>query len=99
MKAMKPPPAAARDLNSVEMARVWIAERGLHCAINVGIYADRSDVSEPAAWGIILADLTRHLSRALSNEAHDPGALIAEIRASYLRELKDPTSDIEGGFR
>jgi len=40
MKELVIPPPAERDSGSVEMIRAWIAEKGLHCTINVGVYRD-----------------------------------------------------------
>ena len=38
MKVLVVPEPAVRDPDSVEMARVWIAEDGLHCSLNIGMY-------------------------------------------------------------
>src|ERR1039457_1262129 len=54
------PPAAARDHASFEVLRVWIAEQGQHVSIRSGAWED------PFAWGIVLADLARHIAFALS---------------------------------
>ena len=40
-KQLPIPEAALRDGNSVEMLRVWIAEKKLHCSIKVGMYQER----------------------------------------------------------
>jgi hypothetical protein len=37
MDALGIPPAALRDGAALELARVWIAERGLHCSLKVGL--------------------------------------------------------------
>ena len=34
------PEAALRDENSVEMLRVWIAEKKLHCSMKIGMYRE-----------------------------------------------------------
>jgi hypothetical protein len=33
MNALGIPPAAPRDTDARELARVWIAEQGLHCSL------------------------------------------------------------------
>ena len=89
------PPAAARDSDSVEMARVWIAEVGLHCALNIGIYEEREGV----AWGVILADIARHVSDAIEQSGGMPAhAALATIQESFERELDSPTSAADGEF-
>ena len=93
------PDAALRDRNSVEMLRVWIAEKKLHCSIKVGMYAETSKVPEEIAWGVILADVTRHIGKAL--EARYSGNSVEnihKIRDSYLKELATPTSEVRGDF-
>src|SRR3546814_13999948 len=71
MKELVIPPPATRDLNSIEMIRTWIAEQGLHCTINVGLYRDNGEHDEATAWGIILADVVRHLANAVEERYGD----------------------------
>lgn len=98
MKELRIPDAARRDRKSTEMLRLWIAEQGLHCALNFGIY-EGSGIAEEDAWGTILADAARHVARAL--DLHAPGQhpdALARIRAKFLEELDDPTSPVRGDF-
>jgi Domain of unknown function (DUF5076) len=100
MKSIGIPPAALEDDTSVEMARVWVAKRGLHCVLNVGTYRG-SDIREATAWGVMLADMSRHVSDALHAsgiEASSADAL-TEIRDMMMRELDSPTSDASGEFK
>src|SRR5258706_3170869 len=93
------PPAAVRDDNAVEVLRVWIAEKKLHCSIKVGMYRDGMKLDEERAWGIILADVTRHICSALqASYGDDPKAVADKIKSSYLSELKQPTSGAQGDF-
>jgi hypothetical protein len=92
------PPAAQRDDNSTQMLSAWIAERGLHCTINVGMWhAEGRD--EPAAWGVLLADVVRHLANAIESERGvDADDVIADIVESLNDELESPTSKARGEF-
>lgn len=93
------PEAALRDENAVEMLRVWIAERGLHCSMKVGMYRETMNVSEEKAWGTILADVARHVAKALeSGYSTDAAESLQKIQNSFLKELGAPTSDAKGGF-
>jgi len=65
MKELIVPPAAQEDDKSVEMLRVWIAQKGLHCSLNIGMYEEAKRVNEEKAWGIILADAAKHIADAL----------------------------------
>jgi len=93
------PEAALEDENSVEMLRVWIAEKKLHCSMKVGMYKETSKISEGKAWGVILADVARHLSKALeSGYGLDARIALRTISESFNDELSEPTSGVDGGF-
>ena len=93
------PSAALRDEDAVEMLRVWIAENKLHCSMKVGMYLETMNIPEEKAWGVILADVTRHLAAALeSGYSANRIDAIQKIRDSYLKELAAPTSKAEGDF-
>ena len=82
----------------MEILRVWIAECGLHTSVRIGVYKD-NPVPEQKAWGIILADTARHVARGFAEESEfGEEEILTAIRMSFLEELGDPTSDIEGGF-
>ena len=93
------PEAAQRDKNAVEMVRVWVAERGLHCSLKIGMYRETTSISEEKAWGIILADIARHVARALTADHDgDQSASLQRIQQSFLAELDAPTSEVSGSF-
>jgi hypothetical protein len=95
MKQLVVPPAATRDPEGFEVLRAWIAERGLHCSLKIGMYGEE----EMRAWGILLADAARHVADALSSSGErDREAVLDEIQASFSRELDKPTSETNGGF-
>ena len=86
------PPAAARDKASFEVLRVWIAEQGQHVSIRSGAWED------PFAWGIVLADLARHIALAhqMQNSKVDPEAFLARLLEGFQAEIEDPTDEPEG---
>ena len=49
------PGAAKADAQSFELLRVWVANKGQHVSLRGGVWND------PAAWGLMLADLARHI--------------------------------------
>jgi hypothetical protein len=92
------PPAAVRDVDALELARVWIAERGLHCSLKVGMYAGDGVSRETAAWGIILADLAGHVADALSAEGMGSRAdLLDALVGSFNSEVLAPSARRTGG--
>lgn len=98
MKPLIVPPAAQRDEESIQMISAWIAENGLHCALNIGMWQE-NDHPEPPAWGILLADVIRHISHALEDEYGLPASeTTSQILASINDELEEPTSDMDGEF-
>jgi Domain of unknown function (DUF5076) len=98
MKSLVIPPAAQRDDDSIQMLSAWIAEQGLHCSINVGMWQDNGR-NEAPAWGILLADTVRHIARALEEQyGKNSTDTIAAILKSLNDELVDPTSKMQGEF-
>ena len=98
LKQLMIPEAAFRDENSVEMLRLWIAERKLHCSMKIGMYHDTTKIPEEKAWGQILADAARHVANCMSAEYGANGIdVIQAIRESFDRELDKPTTPLVGG--
>jgi hypothetical protein len=93
-KSLDLPPAASRDKASFEVLRVWIAEQGQHVSIRSGAWED------PFAWGIVLADLARHIALAHQlqhpNEDVDPEAFVARLLEGFHAEIENPTDEPEG---
>lgn len=91
-KVLSVPPAAQRDKTSFEVLRVWIAEQGQHVSIRSGAWED------PFAWGIVLADLARHiaLSHELQGEAVDKDAFLERLLEGFNAEIDNPTDEPEG---
>ena len=91
-KFLAVPPAAARDRASFEVMRVWIAEKGQHVSIQSGAWED------PFAWGIVLADLARHIAQAhrMQDKKIDPEKFLARLLEGFEAEIEDPTDEPEG---
>jgi hypothetical protein len=91
-KTLTIPPAAQRDKASFEVLRVWIAEQGQHVSIQSGAWED------PFAWGIVLADLARHIALAhqLQNEGADRDGFMVRLLEGFQAEIENPTDEPEG---
>ncbi|GLQ97280.1 DUF5076 domain-containing protein [Dyella mobilis] len=98
LKELLVPPSALDDPHAVEMVRVWIAQGKLESSIKVGMYAESTDIAEDFAWGVILADLARHISNALQSGYGFTGDVLERIKTSFLDELGAPTSAVQGAF-
>ncbi|MBI1683401.1 DUF5076 domain-containing protein [Caulobacter hibisci] len=96
MREQPIPAAALRDAGATEMARIWVAEHGLHCGLCIGIY-EEAPIDEALAWGVMLADLLRHLGRGLSAYYHrDPTEVVDTVLGAMRDELASPTTPMEG---
>jgi hypothetical protein len=91
-KHLDPPPAAQRDKAGFEVLRVWIAEQGQHVSIRSGAWED------PFAWGIVLADLARHIANAhqMQNEKINKDAFLERLLEGFEAEIDNPTDEPEG---
>lgn len=93
------PPAAEADAASREMVRVWIAGKGLHASLNIGAWDQNEGVDEVLAWGVVLADLVRHVANALEERnGIDRAETILRIRKMMEVELGSPTDEPRGQF-
>jgi hypothetical protein len=55
--------------------------------------------NEPHAWGVLLADLIRHIGNAIQEQRGAASADTVEaVVSALLAELEDPTSPAEGSF-
>lgn len=98
MREQPIPDAATRDPTATELARIWVAEHGLHCALRIGAY-DETSIDEARAWGMMLADLLRHLGRGLSDYyRRDPVEVVDVLLEAMRDELACPSSPIKGGL-
>jgi hypothetical protein len=85
------PVEARNDRKSFELLRVWIANQQQHISLRAGVWDD------PAAWGMMLADLAGHIANALHQTAGiDREQALAAIRGGIDAEFASPTDEIEG---
>jgi hypothetical protein len=91
-KILSIPPVAERDKASFEVLRVWIAEQGQHVSIRSGAWDD------PFAWGIVLADLARHIALAheMQDEKINKEAFLERLLEGFSAEIDSPTDEPEG---
>ena len=90
--ALPVPSAATRDPRSVEILRVWIANGEQHVALAFGMW------EEPAAWGLLLADLAQHIAQAHAQQDDGVSAedFLEEIRAGFEAEMDSPSDEVSG---
>ena len=85
------PDAAKQDPGSFEILRIWVANHGQHVSLRTGVWND------PAAWGILLADLAKHVVNSYQESAGlDKAKVLARIKTALDAELASPTDDPSG---
>ena len=91
--ALRIPAAAMKDPRSLEVVRVWIANGQQHVALSFGMWED------PAAWGLLLADLAQHIAEAHAQQDPEVNAedFLEEIRAGFEAEMDSPSEDEVSG--
>src|SRR5262252_8329900 len=83
-EALHAPPAALEQ-GGVEIVRAVVVDGALHVSL-------RPAFDDPQAWGMLLADLARHVARIYQNEGKAPEAQTLErIRMMFDAELDSPT--------
>jgi hypothetical protein len=93
------PAAAKGDEKAREMARVWVAQGKLWCALNVGNWSADGKFDEAVAWGKLLADMARHVGNALEeSEGRDHREVLPVVSEGFNEELDRPTTDVQGQF-
>ena len=84
------PPATSMDPQATEIARVWAGPSGQY----VSLRADTWD--DPAAWGILLVDLAKHLGNAYRASGRSEADTLSRIRAGFDAEWSSATDTPTG---
>ncbi len=87
------PAAAVSNQEAFEILRVWISEGRQHVSLSPGVWDD------PAAWGLMLVDLARHVANAYqqSNRMKSAAAL-ERIKLGFEAEWNSPTDSPSGSL-
>ena len=78
-------PPAALDQGGVEILRAVIVDGELHVSL-------RPAFDEPDPWGMLIADVTRHIARIYATESKlTQDQVIERVRTIYEAEMERPT--------
>jgi len=78
-------PPAAMEQGGVEVLRAVIVDGALHVSL-------RRAFDDPEAWGMLIADITRHVARVYATEdKFREEETVERIRALYDAEMDAPT--------
>lgn len=92
-KELPIPPGAIDASEGFEIARVWIAEGKQHVSLMTDIWED------PAAWGIILVDLAKHVADSYDKRgAFTTADALSRIKDGFDAEWAQSTDEPTGDF-
>jgi hypothetical protein len=78
-------PPAALEQGGVEVLRAAIVDGGLHVSL-------RRAFDDVEAWGMLIADITRHIARIYARESTlTEDQVIERVRSLYNAEMDSPT--------
>ena len=93
------PDSIAGDPDATEMIRVWLAHNSPQLALRMGMW-DEAGLDEREAWGILLADVVRHVGRGLAEQCGwDVDETTGRVLDSLLKHARDDRGPAEGRFR
>lgn len=84
---LKPPPIAS-NADAVEVLRVWV-EPGAPQQFTL-----QTTFKDPAAWGLLLADLARHAARAYAADGGSEREAFERIMMGLRAELEEATDGV-----
>lgn len=88
MKEELEAPNMPEDSRAMELLRVWIIDGKPVCVITPNLWND------PSAWGLLLADVIRHLGNTYALDGQNRETTIARIKHVFDVEWNDPTSEV-----
>ncbi len=78
-------PPAALEQGGVEVLRAVIIDGGLHVSL-------RRAFEDPEAWGMLIADVARHIARVYATESQmSEEQTLARLRAIFEAEMDAPS--------
>jgi hypothetical protein len=85
------PPNAKGDKKAIEIARIWAAAGKQQVTLRPDIWKD------PAAWGLMLVDLAKHVANAYEQmEGRDRAEVLARIKSGFDAEWSSATDSPTG---
>ena len=81
-----PPPQVPSASQSMELIRVWLIDGAPNFVITPNLWND------PSAWGLLLADVMRHLGNAYEADGKNRSQVISRIKEVFDTEWDEPTS-------
>jgi Domain of unknown function (DUF5076) len=87
---LKIPGAAKGDSEAVEILRIWLSGGSQHVSLKTDVWDD------PTAWGLMLADLARHVANAYAAGGGDREETRRLVIQGFQIEMDSPTDEPRG---
>jgi hypothetical protein len=87
IEELNPPHTIQNASRAMELARIWIVDGSQHVAISRNLWDD------PAAWGLMLVDLAKHVANAYAKEGRDKQEVLNRILEGFNAETQSTTDD------
>lgn len=92
-RQLAPPSIVNTDPSARELLRVWVTQEGQHMAIAGETWGD------PAAWGLLLVDLAKHVANMYEQTSGRPKSVVLErIHEGFKAEWSAATDAPTGGL-
>ena len=85
LRMLELPPIAKDDPAAIEVLTVWAAPG------KAQQFTIKTAYKDPAAWGLLLVDIARHVSRAYAADGRDEKTALERIRTAFEAEWSNPT--------
>ena len=92
-KQLAVPAAAQKDAASFELIRVWVAQQSQQISLRPWVWSD------PAAWGVMLADLARNIVQVHveNDEDLDAEPFVAALLEGFDTEIESVLNEFGDG--
>jgi hypothetical protein len=84
-----PIPRHDRDAKKMELLRVWLIDGAPSVVITPNLWED------PEMWGLMLADLMRHVGNSYEADGRNFDEVLSRIKAAFDAEWGHPTSSVD----
>jgi hypothetical protein len=88
------PDHADQDPSAFELLRIWTTSSGERVGLRV------EEELPPEAWGIVLADVARHVAHAYAQKGiGNVRDNLRELLTRFLEEMRQPSDTIDGSVK